>query len=374
MKKHIKIIAIITVFITTLVLTPFTPGSQSIYAAKKNSAAIKLLSPIKGKTVNITNKKVRKWWKNYKKYSAASNKKIKELTNPVPVTLKWKAEKGFSYKVYVSTTRSFDKAKVYKTKKGSVKIRRLLRNQKYYWKVQGTKGKKTKRSRISTFKTNNIVRIIRVSGVSNFRDLGGYETYDNSHVKQGLLYRCATLDKINSSGRKTIKKTLRIKTDLDLRRPGEGTAGTKSPARIDYVNCQGTNYVSIFRDDRKECVYKSLKVFTDPDNYPIVFHCTYGRDRTGTLAFLINGLLGVKKKDLYRDYELTYLSNKGSTSAKKRIKRFDTFYKKMASYKDAAMPLSYNIEAYMLDIGITEQEIDQIKTIMLEPAQIVSEP
>ena len=46
----------------------------------------------------------------------------------------------------------------------------------------------------------------------------------------------------------------------------------------------------------------------------------------------------------------------------------------MASYKDAAMPLSYNIEAYMLDIGITEQEIDQIKTIMLEPAQIVSEP
>ena len=221
------------------------------------------------------------------------------------MVLKWKAEKGYSYKVFISTDPSFETSKCFTTKKGFVKVRRLLRNKKYYWKVEGTKGGKTKYSRVSSFKTNEIARIIRISGVSNFRDLGGCVTYDNSRIRQGMIYRSATLDKIKPAGRKIIRRVLGIKTDLDLRRIGEGTAGTKSPAGINYINCQGTNYASVFRDDTKERIYRSFKVFADPGNYPIVFHCTYGRDRTGTLAFLINGLLGAKQQDLYMDYELT---------------------------------------------------------------------
>ena len=45
--------------------------------------------------------------------------------------------------------------------------------------------------------------------------------------------------------------------------------------------------------------------------YPAVFHCAAGADRTGTLAFLISGLLGVSRDDLTKDFELTSFSDFG---------------------------------------------------------------
>jgi protein tyrosine/serine phosphatase len=40
----------------------------------------------------------------------------------------------------------------------------------------------------------------------------------------------------------------------------------------------------------------------------VYFHCRIGADRTGTLAYLLEGLLGVQDEDRYEEYELTYLS------------------------------------------------------------------
>jgi protein tyrosine/serine phosphatase len=40
----------------------------------------------------------------------------------------------------------------------------------------------------------------------------------------------------------------------------------------------------------------------------IFFHCRVGADRTGTLAYLLEGLLGVPDEERYEEYELTHLS------------------------------------------------------------------
>ena len=40
----------------------------------------------------------------------------------------------------------------------------------------------------------------------------------------------------------------------------------------------------------------------------IYFHCRVGADRTGTIAYLLEGLLGVPDEKRYEEYELTYLS------------------------------------------------------------------
>ena len=38
----------------------------------------------------------------------------------------------------------------------------------------------------------------------------------------------------------------------------------------------------------------------------IYFHCTIGTDRTGTLAYFLEGLLGVNEEERLEDYELSY--------------------------------------------------------------------
>ena len=38
----------------------------------------------------------------------------------------------------------------------------------------------------------------------------------------------------------------------------------------------------------------------------IFFHCTIGSDRTGTIAYFLEGLLGVSEEDRVEDYELSY--------------------------------------------------------------------
>ena len=42
------------------------------------------------------------------------------------------------------------------------------------------------------------------------------------------------------------------------------------------------------------------------------FHCQGGCDRTGTLSFLLLGLLGVSESDLAREYELSSFSAIGA--------------------------------------------------------------
>ena len=40
----------------------------------------------------------------------------------------------------------------------------------------------------------------------------------------------------------------------------------------------------------------------------IYFHCRIGADRTGTLAYILEGLLGVVDEERLQDYELTFFS------------------------------------------------------------------
>ena len=44
------------------------------------------------------------------------------------------------------------------------------------------------------------------------------------------------------------------------------------------------------------------------DDNKIFFHCRIGADRTGTLAYILEGLLGVVDEDRLQDYELTVFS------------------------------------------------------------------
>lgn len=58
-------------------------------------------------------------------------------------------------------------------------------------------------------------------------------------------------------------------------------------------------------DEGREVFIDTFKVFLDESKYPIIMHCIAGQDRTGAVAFILNGLLGVEEEELYLDWEVT---------------------------------------------------------------------
>ncbi len=53
---------------------------------------------------------------------------------------------------------------------------------------------------------------------------------------------------------------------------------------------------------------KLLHIAADKANYPLVFHCTGGKDRTGFAAALLLSICQVNRKTILVDYSLTNLS------------------------------------------------------------------
>jgi protein-tyrosine phosphatase len=49
----------------------------------------------------------------------------------------------------------------------------------------------------------------------------------------------------------------------------------------------------------------TLRLLADPANLPAVFHCSVGKDRTGVLAAVVLGLLGVPEDVIVEDYALS---------------------------------------------------------------------
>jgi protein-tyrosine phosphatase len=60
-------------------------------------------------------------------------------------------------------------------------------------------------------------------------------------------------------------------------------------------------YQFLLRDAGDRFV-RALRVVADPANHPVVIQCAAGKDRTGMLAALVLGLLGVDDDAIARDY------------------------------------------------------------------------
>ena len=185
----------------------------------------------------------------------------------------------------------------------------------YYWQVKALMNDgSSKYSDIFNFEIESKTRTLDVSGVSNTRDLGGYITTSGKKVPEGLIYRGARLDQINEVGLDTLKNNLHIKTDLDLRNLGEGA---ENPASLQnykhypspYYRGEGTG---LQEPDKQVGFGNDIKLFAEPSNYPIYFHCSVGRDRTGTLGQALLLLAGVDIETIYKEYGLSGFSVTGA--------------------------------------------------------------
>ena len=165
------------------------------------------------------------------------------------------------------------------------------------------------------FKTkDDKVRYLNIEKLKNFRDIGGYSTADGKKVKYGMLYRGPSLDEVTVFGTTQLKDQLGIKNEIDLRYDIEKTTSSFGVNYCHYgmqaYDCINPKHSS-FKKYTKVALQNIFNLLSDEANYPAVFHCAAGADRTGTLAFLISGLLGVSRDDLTKDFELTSFSDFG---------------------------------------------------------------
>ena len=338
-------------------------------------------TPAKGETVNLLEGAI---------YNVASSYEIgiteqyftgEDCFVPKDVVISWdcRGKDADSYILIIGESENLSDACSYKALNKGITLNDLYAGTHYYYQVIANYEDKTVESEVFDFVTADLPRTISIDGVSNTRDIGGYKTTDEKkRVRQGMVYRGAAIDGLSEEAKKTMLETYGIKTDLDLRGQLK-----KSPLgdSVNFVNVSAPHYAhknaehAIFRKQYQEALVTSIRTFADKDNYPIYMHCQIGRDRTGTLAFLINALLGVGEEDLYMDYELSFLSQSGCADFKGEITPSTFLGDHLWSlcnyidhYKEEGT-LSEKTEQFMLDIGITSEEIASIKAIMLEDVE-----
>lgn len=242
---------------------------------------------------------------------------------PSPVTIQWETAAGSgSQRVYVADNTEFTDAATFQISGSAVSydIYNLIPGKHYHWKVTSSDGGERG---AGEFITAGRRRFLSIDNVCNVRDLGGIPVQSGAkRIKYGLLFRSGEMNgyhqdyddvytRLSASGKKAILQT-GIAADLDLRTAEEAVNITSSPIGdgVDYARFESANayyYDKCWNSD----VYIDAVQWTIDElrkDRPVIFHCIYGADRTGTLAFLIEALLGADENQLAIDYELTSFS------------------------------------------------------------------
>ncbi len=186
-------------------------------------------------------------------------------------------------------------------------------------------------------------------------------TNDLYRVRKGTEPGACRLD---DASRDYMLGYLGMKSDIDLRSDGEcyGMEGSPMGPTVTWFHYSSFAYGGMQSDGGRRAFTKVFKVFLDRANYPIDFHCIAGQDRTGAVAFIVNGLLGVQEDDLYRDWEATGFWNRDPNFSHRD--RFN--YLVEGFQKWPGETINEKIEAYVLSLGFTKDDIATLRDIMLE--------
>ena len=264
---------------------------------------------------------------------------------------------------------------------------------RYYWKVsrRAESGRPAVESAAATFVTEDLPPrwIVLYGLVRNVRDFGGVRTVDGRRIRQNMAVRGEGLNQNSPDGTvpgpnrlmvrdaEYLLGTLKIRTDLELRKDRETAGMTVSPLGpqvkfIQHDHPYGSPYYrGIFTEDGRKVMAKNVRVFCDRENYPIYFHCIAGADRTGSLAFILAGALGVSEEDLILGWEQRFLPNMPELQANGDPKYWRLSRHLLDGLQKYGKPgdtINRRIELYLYDCGITPAELAALREILLEDA------
>ena len=289
---------------------------------------------------------------------------------PEPATLFWTQNaSATAQQVTWSLNADFSDAFTAEVDLGDAyyEIYNLLPNQTYYYKVTATVDGNPTELVSSSFTTSGQLRQIKAEGGANIRDLGGWATASGKPIKYGLIYRGAEWNgkyNLTADGIAAIR-AVGIKAELDLRSSNEALYIDKSPVGDDvtYIRIHNEDYYESGVQNRKDLYKRNLDFIFDcvKNDKPVFFHCHIGADRTGTLAFLIEGLLGVSESDIYKEYELTTFSYLDTHRYKENV---DGLFEYINTLEGATLTDKFYTYCHT-ELGLTAKEIADFRMKML---------
>ena len=321
----------------------------------------------------------------YKNYGAPGNEdkpNVLEVTweayeNEGPLTLKLEeVESGWSaeYKLAAGTT--------------SYGLTNLVPNMSYNYTVtrDNLEGAVVGQG---NFKTKGILHLLYYDKkIRNARDIGGWTTTDGKMVRFRKLYRGGLMDGgyMNATGKKNMIAE-GVTAELDLRKKGDDASTSSYLGKdITFYNADIEKAYGTMIRDYPDKVKKSFEYIVKclRDGKTVYYHCSLGRDRTGTITAVMLGLLGVSESDMSKEFELLFFSpadwslNGGKTEFDyNRTKRWahrytcDTIWEQGGAALGVAddntsVNFKQRTEAYLLSIGVSQVDIDDFRQIMLQ--------
>jgi len=248
---------------------------------------------------------------------------------------------------------------------GQILVDNLKPGTSYYYKVtaNGTDYP-------GTFQTAPSTRFLSIPGTENTRDIGGYVTQDGHTIRQDLLIRGTELDGLTKESYllpdddiSAVQSTFGFVYDFDLRSPSvySGDYQSRLGRDVDHRFYDAPQYGQIFNTSYQPALREIFRDLAEPEHYPMYMHCTWGRDRTGTIIFLLQGVLNLSEEDMLLEYRRSAFSHPDLV---------DAVY--MEAVIDGLQPyegdtLQEKIVSFLTtDVGVSEEEIASIRAILLE--------
>ncbi|MCF6291863.1 MAG: tyrosine-protein phosphatase [Robiginitomaculum sp.] len=229
-------------------------------------------------------------------------------------------------------------------------------------------------------------RIFANSQVNNFRDYGGWKSSYGGQVVTGKLLRSAHWADAKDQAHELFRE-LQVQVVVDLRRLAERNlqpnifpkdlpleqlvadgGNMKDPPHIQFLregnltknsvqNYMRSAYRRIPIEDHHQQLFRQT-ILRLGQSKTVLIHCAAGKDRTGILAALILGLLGVSEENIMTDYVLTN-------------KAVDIENKLPIIAKKVSESLGKDIEAEILFpmLGVTEDLLPLSGDILTDPVR-----
>jgi protein-tyrosine phosphatase len=242
-----------------------------------------------------------------------------------------------------------------------------------------------------------------MDSIQNFRDMGGYFTRSGKQVRWGKIYRSGDLSHVSAKDSSTLKM-LGIKTIIDFRKAKRISKLPDAFAVDNYMNLP-INAATLEPEIKKrivegsflkgdaiirtqDCYREIIEEFSaqyrdffdilcDESNYPVLFHCGLGKDRTGLAAFFLLKCLDIPSDIIEDDFLLSndcidkpQLFN-GEKSLSEKMQEAMTMISKadVSQLRYAVYCIKKkrgSIEEYMTkDLNLTGKKRDKLKAILL---------